>query len=269
MSFRAGKVGSLEGMFNFFGGDAVQLIPDDVDVQLHSATPVLMPDEKVDMAFKAGRDTTVFTNRRVLMIDVKGITGKRVEFFSLKWSSISAFSVETVGQYFDRDAEFVLHLNMTTMKYVCQDLRHGKADLFAIQKYLCNKCLGPDTDPLPDINYHQGHIDQGGLWTWGGDNGRPLDAAEMDRVYHTSPPILQGSEKVEFAFKGRRDMVGSWYFDRWGESAWTVVRYNVKLNPSPLLALCRCFLRPSASFLLTSKVCLVKKCNGRAFLGRA
>ena len=47
------------------------------------------------------------------------------------------------------------------------------------------------------------HIEKG-FW-WFRDNQRPLDAKEMDRVYHSDPHILRGNEHVEMAFKGRRD----------------------------------------------------------------
>ena len=45
------------------------------------------------------------------------------------------------------------------------------------------------------------------IFSWFSDNNRSVDAAEMDRVYHSDLPILQPSEVVEMAFRGRRDLV--------------------------------------------------------------
>ena len=91
------------------------------------------------------------------------------------------------------------------MLKISQDLRQGRTNLFAVQTVLCNHILGDDAEPLPDNVLHEGETDQKGFW-WFRNNQRPLDAVEMDRVYHSSPPILRSSERVEMAFKGFRDV---------------------------------------------------------------
>ena len=59
---------------------------------------------KVLMAFKCGRDSTIFTDRGIISIDVKGFTGKRVEFRNVPYETIRCFAVESAGS-FDRDSE--------------------------------------------------------------------------------------------------------------------------------------------------------------------
>ena len=66
---------------------------------------VLLDGEIVLAEYKTVRDCLVFTNKRVISIDVQGLTGKKVEIFSLPYSKITAYSVETAGT-FDLDAEF-------------------------------------------------------------------------------------------------------------------------------------------------------------------
>jgi len=46
----------------------------------------------------------IFTNRRLILIDVQGLTGKKIEYRSIPYSKITSFSVETAG-HFDLDAE--------------------------------------------------------------------------------------------------------------------------------------------------------------------
>jgi hypothetical protein len=60
-------------------------IPDEI-------TDLLLNDEKIYVAVKTIRDVGLFTNKRILLIDVKGIFGKRRECFSLPYSSISTFN---------------------------------------------------------------------------------------------------------------------------------------------------------------------------------
>eukprot|EP00961_Rhodomonas_salina_P204915 2766108-Rhodomonas_salina.1 len=73
----AAEEGSVEKLLNWLGGDAVQLTPADVQAQLDAAK-VLVEGETVIMAFKAGWDSCVMTDRRILSIDVQGFSGKRV-----------------------------------------------------------------------------------------------------------------------------------------------------------------------------------------------
>lgn len=92
--------GSTASKFmDLLGGDASAVDPSIVQEQLRVDPPVLMPDETVDMAFKCGRDTYAFTSRRMLVIDVKGLTGKCIRYTSFLWSSIKAFAVQTPGAF--------------------------------------------------------------------------------------------------------------------------------------------------------------------------
>ena len=69
--------------------------------------PLLVPDEEIRLAFQGVRDSVVFTNKRLISINVQGITGKKRDYSSLPYSKVQAFSVETAGR-FDRDAELDL-----------------------------------------------------------------------------------------------------------------------------------------------------------------
>ena len=69
--------------------------------------PLFVPGEQIVAAFQSIRDGIVFTNRRVIAINVQGITGKKKDFTSLPYSKIQSFSVETAG-VFDLDSELEL-----------------------------------------------------------------------------------------------------------------------------------------------------------------
>ena len=58
---------------------------------------LLIEGEDVVMAFQTVRDQLVFTNKRIIAIDVQGITGKRKSFSSMPYSKIQYFSIQTPG----------------------------------------------------------------------------------------------------------------------------------------------------------------------------
>ncbi|MEU1038149.1 PH domain-containing protein [Streptomyces sp. NPDC005551] len=68
--------------------------------------------ERVHAAFLLIRDTILFTDRRMILIDKQGLTGKKVEYHSVPYRSITHFAVETAG-HFDLDAELKIWISGT------------------------------------------------------------------------------------------------------------------------------------------------------------
>ena len=73
-------------------------------------TDLLLADEQVIGSYKAMRDGVVFTDKRIIVVNVQGITGKKKDYTSLPYSKIVAFSVETAGS-FDLDSELELYFS--------------------------------------------------------------------------------------------------------------------------------------------------------------
>lgn len=65
-------------------------IPSDVD-------NLLVKGEVAVAAYKTFRDMAIFTNKRLIVRDSQGITGKKVEVYSLPYSSINMWSTENAG----------------------------------------------------------------------------------------------------------------------------------------------------------------------------
>ncbi len=68
---------------------------------------ILINGEEIETAFRIFRDKWVFTNKRLIMLDVQGVTGSKREYRSIPYHSIDQFSVETGGT-FDDDCEMKL-----------------------------------------------------------------------------------------------------------------------------------------------------------------
>ena len=80
---------------------------------------LLIADEKVEFAFKTISDQLVFTNKRIISIDVQGITGKRKSFATMPYSKIQYFSIQTPGfmELFPDSELFVMFTNGFTAKF--------------------------------------------------------------------------------------------------------------------------------------------------------
>ncbi len=76
-------------------------IPDDI-------TPLLVDGEQPWAAYKTFRDSAVFTNKRLIVRDAQGLSGKKVEIYSLPYASINMWSSENAGRMLDFNSELEL-----------------------------------------------------------------------------------------------------------------------------------------------------------------
>jgi hypothetical protein len=94
-------------VIDFNNGSFVKLSSCAFDEVAPQIAPLLIAGEAVQTTAKAMRDYVVFTDRRIIAVNVQGITGRKKDFTSLPYSKVQAFSVETAGT-FDLDAELEL-----------------------------------------------------------------------------------------------------------------------------------------------------------------
>ena len=65
---------------------------------------LLCEGERIEKAYKLIRDKWVFTNKRLIIQNIQGVTGKKKDYMSIPYRSIERFSIETAGT-FDMDSE--------------------------------------------------------------------------------------------------------------------------------------------------------------------
>jgi hypothetical protein len=97
----------VTAVIDFQNGTFVKLGPIDPRSLAAELDSLLVPGEQVHLAFKGMRDSVVFTDKRLISINVQGITGKKRDYTSLPLGKIQAWSVETAGT-FDLDSELEL-----------------------------------------------------------------------------------------------------------------------------------------------------------------
>ena len=71
---------------------------------------ILASTETIEKAYKLVRDLFIFTNKRLILIDKQGLTGKKMDIHSIPYKSVTHFSIETAGT-FDMDAELKIWIS--------------------------------------------------------------------------------------------------------------------------------------------------------------
>ena len=117
-------------MIDFNNASFVKLRPVNDNAFEKMVAPILVAGEQIVRSFQSVRDGVLFTDKRIIAINVQGITGKKKDFTSLPYSKIQAFSVETAGM-FDLDSELDLwfsgvghvkfeFIGATDVSYICK-----------------------------------------------------------------------------------------------------------------------------------------------------
>lgn len=97
---------------------------------------LLIPEEEIIQCFKTIRDQVIFTNKRVFVVNVQGITGKKVSYFSYPYSNVLYFGIETAG-VLDFDSELIMTFaNGATLQFDFRSNVDIKNICFNIQQYI-------------------------------------------------------------------------------------------------------------------------------------
>lgn len=96
-------MGLLDGLL----GNASEV---DVVSVAEELAPIMGDSETIQQVFKVIRDMYVFTNKRLILIDKQGMTGRKVDYHSIPYRAITQFKIETAG-HFDLDAELKIWIS--------------------------------------------------------------------------------------------------------------------------------------------------------------
>jgi hypothetical protein len=118
------------GLLSALFGDASEADIADVEKALEA---ILADDEQVEQAFKLVRDLLIFTNRRFIMVDRQGVTGKKTTYDSIPYRAITHFAVETAG-HFDLESELKIWIS-GTVEPLQRTFSRGRA-ILEVQKAL-------------------------------------------------------------------------------------------------------------------------------------
>ena len=104
---------------NFNKNSVWNLKPIPVENVRNDVTGLLIEGEAAVMAFQTVRDQLVFTNKRIISIDVQGLTGKRKSYGSMPYSKIQYFAIQTAGfaEIFPDTELFIMFNNGFTAEF--------------------------------------------------------------------------------------------------------------------------------------------------------
>ena len=77
---------------------------------------LLVDGEIIDAGFVVMRDTFLFTNKRLIIVEVQGISGRQLEYLSIPYGKIKKFSIQTGGS-FDLNAELKIWIGNDTAPF--------------------------------------------------------------------------------------------------------------------------------------------------------
>ncbi|MCD9521629.1 PH domain-containing protein [Photobacterium carnosum] len=124
------------GFFNAILGNAGEMDLADATEELST---ILGQGEHIELAYKLVRDMIILTDRRLILIDKQGMTGRKVEYRSIPYKSITMYTVETTG-HFDLDAALKLWISgqhePMTLEF------NGSTNVYALQGLLAAKIAG-------------------------------------------------------------------------------------------------------------------------------
>lgn len=104
---------------NFNQNTVWNLTPININYVRADVLALLVGGEEIVMAFQTVRDQLIFTNKRIISIDVQGITGKRKSFSTMPYSKIQYFSIQTPGfaELYPDSELFIMFSNTFTAKF--------------------------------------------------------------------------------------------------------------------------------------------------------
>ena len=123
------------GIFNGMMGNASEI---KIETLAKEYGKILAGNERIEKAYKLVRDLFIFTDKRLILVDKQGVTGKKTEYHSIPYKSITHFSIETAG-HFDLDAELKIWISGTAIPIEKQF--NSSLDIYELQTVLAEYCL--------------------------------------------------------------------------------------------------------------------------------
>ena len=124
------------GIFSSLLGNAGVVSPEELNKEY---ALILAEDESIEVGFKVFRDVFMFSNKRLILVDKQGLTGKKTEYLSVAYRQISRFSIETSGT-FDLDAELKIWISSESVPSIRKKFNKS-VNVYDLQKVLASHVM--------------------------------------------------------------------------------------------------------------------------------
>ena len=95
---------------------------------------LMVEGEAIEIGFKLIRDTFIFSNKRIILVEKQGITGSKVAYTSIPYKSITRFSIESAGT-FDLDAELKIWVSSEANPSIVKQFNKS-VNVYDVQKII-------------------------------------------------------------------------------------------------------------------------------------
>jgi len=119
-------------------GVITKLGPCSIEEVLPDLAPLLVQGERVLLAFKDVRDYVAFTNKRIIAVNLKGLTGKKRDYTSMPYRKFHLWTIET-SSALDQDSR--LEVNISTLAKLQFEFR-GNVDMMQVAHVISVHSLG-------------------------------------------------------------------------------------------------------------------------------
>lgn len=124
-------------MIDFTNKSIIKLKSSSINDGQATIASLLIPNEEVKFAFTSMRDKLIFTDKRIVAVNIQGLTGKKIDYTSIPYTKIQIFSIETSGT-FDLDSELDVTISgLGTIKFEL----NSQTDIKSLGQYMSTKVL--------------------------------------------------------------------------------------------------------------------------------
>jgi hypothetical protein len=160
---------------------------------------ILANGERVEQAYQLIRDYFVFTNKRLVIVDRQGITGKKIDYHSVPYKNITHFSIETAG-HFDLDAE--LKIWLSGMNDPIQKQFNSRLNIYEVQSVLAAHVLGLDEQSRQGGQVDSQHSrttkssdERGYSKSLSLSDSTNIDSSDMEFCFHCGESVKANAKK--------------------------------------------------------------------------
>ncbi len=123
-------------MIDFDNKKVLKLTAEKPEKGFNAVEDLLIDGETVIDSFVSVRDRLVFTDKRIISINVQGMTGMKKDYTSIPYKKIQTFSVETAG-FLDLDAELSVYISsIGLIRFQLMSSKHIKLLCSAIAEHI-------------------------------------------------------------------------------------------------------------------------------------
>jgi hypothetical protein len=126
-------------LFNNGGSKSANSAASPEAKKFHASYGQLLVDgELIETGFTVFRDTFIFTNKRLIIVDVKGVSARQIDYVSVPYNRVMKFSVLAMGN-FELDAELKIWVGNDSLPI--EKKFDASVNVYEVQKLLARYVL--------------------------------------------------------------------------------------------------------------------------------